>query len=131
MQFPKMQTLRRHFTPFEVPMTQAFRQLREANLLACKVPMEGYKPKKYDPNARCEYHMGQAGHSTEHCWRLKNKIQDMIDARIIQLDFLEANGLTSSSNSLLSLFGTSSRSSSSSSTKGLFLLANKLAQHLK
>ena len=47
----KVQTHRRHFTPFEVPMTQAFWQLREVNLLACEVPKEGYKPKEYDPNA--------------------------------------------------------------------------------
>ena len=55
---PNQQTPRRHFTQLKVPLTQVFKELREAKLTACKVPKEGYKPKKYDPNAQCEYHMG-------------------------------------------------------------------------
>ena len=74
------QMIRRRFTKLQVPMTQVFKQLREANILACEIPKEGNKLKKYDPNAQCEYHMGQPSHSTEGCWRLKNKVQDMIDA---------------------------------------------------
>ena len=94
---PNQQTPRRHFTQLRVPLTQVFRKLREANIVACEVPKEGYKPKKYDPDARCEYHMGQAGHSIKDCWRLKNRVQDMIDAKIIKPDFLD--GLMSNSNS--------------------------------
>ena len=33
----------------------------------------------YDPNAYCKYHQGK-GHNTEKCWRLKDAIQDLIDA---------------------------------------------------
>ena len=122
---PNQQTPRRHFTQLKVPLTQVIRKLRETNVLACEVPKERYKLKKYDPNVRCEYHMGQAGHSTKDCWRLKNRVQDMIDAKIIKPDFLD--GLINNSNSIPSLIQTSSGPTSSSSIDGLFLPADKLA----
>ena len=34
--------------------------------------------------------MGQKGHATDTCWKLKNEIQDLIDAGIIQI---KENGL--------------------------------------
>ena len=37
---PNQQTHQRHFTQLKVPLTQVFKQLREANLLACEVPKE-------------------------------------------------------------------------------------------
>ena len=37
-------------------------------------------PKGYDINARCEYHRGVKGHSTEDCMTFKNKVQSLIDA---------------------------------------------------
>ena len=33
----------------------------------------------YDPNAYCKFHQGK-GHNTEKCLRLKDAIQDLIDA---------------------------------------------------
>ncbi|XP_050909151.1 uncharacterized protein LOC127122922 [Lathyrus oleraceus] len=38
---------------------------------------------KHNPNASCAYHAGHVGHSTEECWPLKNKIQDLIDRKIL------------------------------------------------
>ncbi|XP_050919781.1 uncharacterized protein LOC127137354 [Lathyrus oleraceus] len=38
---------------------------------------------KHNPNASCAYHAGHVGHSTEDCWPLKNKIQDLIDRKIL------------------------------------------------
>ena len=55
-----------------------------------ELPREDYKPKDYNPELRCEYHLGQVGHSTDNCWRLRHKIQDLIDAKMIQLDFVKA-----------------------------------------
>ena len=34
--------------------------------------------------------MDQVGHSTDKCWRLRHKIQDLIDAKLVKLDFIEA-----------------------------------------
>ena len=37
-------------------------------------------PKGYDINARCEYHGGVRGHSTEDCMTFKDKVQSLINA---------------------------------------------------
>ncbi|XP_057453231.1 uncharacterized protein LOC130745105 [Lotus japonicus] len=44
-------------------------------------PVEPPYPKWYDPNAKCDYHAGAIGHSTENCWPLKHKVQALIDAK--------------------------------------------------
>ena len=36
-------------------------------------------PKSYDHSRRCDYHSGMVGHSTDDCFSLKHKIQDLID----------------------------------------------------
>ncbi|XP_027337884.1 uncharacterized protein LOC113851562 [Abrus precatorius] len=43
----------------------------------------------YDPNAKCEYHAGGIGDSTENCRTLKFKVQDLINAK--WLNFKEDN----------------------------------------
>ena len=40
----------------------------------------------YHPNARCAYHSESPGHDTNNCWSLKNKIQDIIEAKEIEFD---------------------------------------------
>lgn len=47
-------------------------------------------PPNYDVNARCEFHSGEPGHGTENCKALKNKVQDLIDAKAI--DFTPTGG---------------------------------------
>ena len=37
-------------------------------------------PKKHDVNAKCEYHGGVRGHSTENCMTFKDKVQSLINA---------------------------------------------------
>ena len=37
-------------------------------------------PKKYDVNAKCEYHGGIGGHSMENCMTFKDKVQSLINA---------------------------------------------------
>ena len=37
-------------------------------------------PKKYDVNAKCEYHGRVGGHSIEDCTTFKDKVQALIDA---------------------------------------------------
>ena len=37
-------------------------------------------PKKYDVNAKCEYHRGVGGHSVENCTTFKDKVQSLINA---------------------------------------------------
>ena len=37
-------------------------------------------PKRYDVNAKCEYHEGVGRHSVENCTTFKDKVQALIDA---------------------------------------------------
>ncbi|RDY12616.1 hypothetical protein CR513_02552, partial [Mucuna pruriens] len=36
-------------------------------------------PRRYDPNAKYDYHARIVGHSTKRCWSFKHKVQDLID----------------------------------------------------
>ena len=40
----------------------------------------------YHANAKCAYHSDSLGHDTNNCWALKNKIQDLIDAKEVEFD---------------------------------------------
>ena len=75
--------------------------------------------------------MGQAGHSIDTCWRFKNKVEDMIEAKLIQADFLEMNELTSSNSFVPSLMEAPSGPSSAANIRDLFLPSDKVAHHLK
>ena len=81
---------RRKFTQLPIPLSQAYHRLREDGPIYPKEPMLRYQPRRYDPDAQCEYHMGQQGHATNNCWELKNKVQDLIEANLIQLHSLES-----------------------------------------
>ncbi|XP_050916384.1 uncharacterized protein LOC127131511 [Lathyrus oleraceus] len=37
----------------------------------------------HNPNATCAYHVGYIGHSTEDCWTLKKRIQELIDQGVL------------------------------------------------
>ncbi|XP_058784596.1 uncharacterized protein LOC131659422 [Vicia villosa] len=61
-----------------IPMTYAQITLRDApNAPDTQSP-------NYKANARCAFHSGAAGHDTERCIALKNKVQDLLDQKIIQ-----------------------------------------------
>ena len=40
----------------------------------------------YHPNARCAYHSESPDHDTNNCWALKNKVQDLLEAKEIEFD---------------------------------------------
>ena len=41
---------------------------------------------RYNPNARCAYHSESPGHDTNDCWALRNKVQDLLEAKEIEFD---------------------------------------------
>jgi len=43
-------------------------------------PMQPPFPKNYDPNAKCDYHRGGVGHSTEKSVALKHKVEALISS---------------------------------------------------
>ncbi|XP_052728448.1 uncharacterized protein LOC108318774 [Vigna angularis] len=44
------------------------------------MPMQPPYPRGYDADAKCSYHGGGVGHSTERCMAFKHKVQALIDA---------------------------------------------------
>ncbi|BAT82270.1 hypothetical protein VIGAN_03225400, partial [Vigna angularis var. angularis] len=49
-------------------------------------PIRPPYPKNYDVNARCDYHAGACGHSTEACKALKRKVQSLIDSGCLKFE---------------------------------------------
>ena len=43
-------------------------------------------PRWYNENARCDYHSGNRGHSTEDCTALKRKVYDLIKVGALAFD---------------------------------------------
>ena len=83
---PKIQ-----FTKINMSLAQALQHMLKAELITLKDPPRNpntFAP-SYHPNARWAYHSNSPGHDTNGRWALKNKIQDMIDAKEIDFDPLE------------------------------------------
>jgi len=72
-----------NFDPIPMTYTKLLPQLIKKTLIA-PIPaqlMQPSYPKWFDPNAKCEYHGGAIGHSTENCKALKIKVQGLINAK--------------------------------------------------
>ncbi|RDY12195.1 hypothetical protein CR513_03054, partial [Mucuna pruriens] len=71
----------RTLDPIPMSYTELLPLLLQQNLLDM-IPLKPIQlpyPKSYDPNTKCDFHDGVIGHSTEKCWGLKHKVQDVID----------------------------------------------------
>ena len=71
-----------NFTPIPMTYTELLPDLIKNALVALcpvKVVQPPY-PRYYDTNAKCEYHSGEIGHSTENCRALKYKVQSLLDS---------------------------------------------------
>ena len=67
-------------------LTEARHHLLDLKLISLRnmPPPPGRLPPNYDANARCEFHSGRIGHSTDNCFALKCGIQDLLDAKKIE-----------------------------------------------
>ena len=74
-------------------LAQALQCMLKVELITLKDPLRNPNTSSpsYHPNERCAYHFDSPGHDTNGCWALKNKIQDMIDAKEIEFDPLETH----------------------------------------
>ncbi|TYK04059.1 uncharacterized protein E5676_scaffold3019G00010 [Cucumis melo var. makuwa] len=70
------------FDPIPMTYTELLPQLIQNRQLAPipMIPIQPPYPKWYDSNARCDYHAGGVGYSTENCLALKRKVQSLINA---------------------------------------------------
>jgi len=70
------------FTPISMTYTELLPDLLK-NALVSLCPaktLQSPYPKYYNASAKCEYHSGEMGHSTENCRALKFKVQSLIDS---------------------------------------------------
>ena len=83
---------KRQFTPLGMTLSQILPQLLETKLVTLRDPPKNPNrtPSRYNPNVRCAYHSDSPGHATDDCWTLRNKVQDLIDAKEVQFDSPEA-----------------------------------------
>ncbi|PKI69151.1 hypothetical protein CRG98_010466 [Punica granatum] len=79
---------RKQYTTLPAPPSHIFRQLLAGNKIRTEAPGPHFDPSMQNQNLRCEYHQGAPGHTLNTCWRLRHKIQEMIDTR--QISFNEA-----------------------------------------
>jgi len=99
-----------NFTPLPMTYTELLPDLLKNSLLVlclAKVVQPPY-PRYYDPNAKCEYHSGEVGHSTENYRALKYKVKSLIDSKWLTFQdqklSVEQNplsGHTSSTNAIM------------------------------
>ena len=82
---PKKDTPRRQFSNINMPLSQALQHMLKAEFITLKNPPQHVNTSspKYNPNVRCAYHSNSPGHDTDECWALKNKIQDLINERVL------------------------------------------------
>jgi len=71
------------FDPIPMSYTDLFRHLQQNSLISPRSmkPLEPPFPRWYDPDAKCEFHAGAMGHTTESCRGLKYVVQDLINAK--------------------------------------------------
>ncbi|PKI61510.1 hypothetical protein CRG98_018094 [Punica granatum] len=56
------------------------------NKIKTEVPGLSFDPTVQNQNMHCEFHQGAPGHTLDTCWRLRDRIQEMIDARQISFN---------------------------------------------
>ncbi|PKI38860.1 hypothetical protein CRG98_040760 [Punica granatum] len=79
------QMQRKQFTPLPAPLSHIYRQLLAGNKIRSIAPNPDFDLTIQDQSRRCEYHQGAPCHTTDNCWKLRERIQQMIDDK--QLTF--------------------------------------------
>lgn len=83
----KAQTVRkerRQFTELYMPLNHAFSRVAILGLLSPLdlKPLPNPLPHRFKENEYCAFHQSR-GHDTNHCYRLRHEIQDLIDRGVI------------------------------------------------
>jgi len=97
------------FTPILITCMELLPDLLKNTLVAlCPAKtLQSPYPRYYDANAKCEYHSGEVGHSTENCCALKFKVQSLIDSEWLtfqeQKPSVDKNPLTGHANTTVNV----------------------------
>ncbi|PKI56708.1 hypothetical protein CRG98_022900 [Punica granatum] len=70
---------RRQYPALPIPLSHIYRQIRDK--IGIIAPGLSFDPTIQDQSKQCEYHQGAPGHTLDTCWRLRERIQEMIDAK--------------------------------------------------
>ncbi|XP_031392070.1 uncharacterized protein LOC116204132 [Punica granatum] len=74
------------FTPLPTPLSHIYRQLLAGDMIRPTVPSPSFVPANQDQSLHCEYHSGAPGHTTDNCWKLREEVQKLIDAKKISFN---------------------------------------------
>ncbi|KAK2443920.1 hypothetical protein QL285_014983 [Trifolium repens] len=79
------QRAKKVFDPIPVSYSQLLAYLVHNGMVTpiSSLPRNPPFPAWYDPKAKCAYHADAEGHSTENCWVFKNKVQELIDKKLL------------------------------------------------
>ncbi|PKI64502.1 hypothetical protein CRG98_015065 [Punica granatum] len=75
----------KQFTPLPAPLSHIYRQPLAGNKIRTIAPNLDFDSAVQDQSRHYEYHQGVPGHTTDNCWKLRERIQQMIDVK--QLTF--------------------------------------------
>ncbi|PKI58432.1 hypothetical protein CRG98_021190 [Punica granatum] len=89
---------RRQYPSLPVPLSHIYQQLRASNKIGTIAPGPNFDPTIQDRSKQCEYHRGPPGHTLNNCWKLRERIQDMINAK--ELTFNAVRSLNVQANPL-------------------------------
>ncbi|KAK2428833.1 hypothetical protein QL285_027320 [Trifolium repens] len=87
------QRAKRIFDPIPVSYSQLLPYLVHNGMVTpiASLPRNPPFPAWYDPKAKCAYHADAEGHSTENCRVFKNKVQELIDKKLLSFKEGEPN----------------------------------------
>ncbi|KAL3748721.1 hypothetical protein ACJRO7_009890 [Eucalyptus globulus] len=86
------QFTKRQFSPLPGPLSQVLPILQKKGLISHEPKRpNAEKFSNYDPSKKCDYHMGEVGHSTDECLTLKHKIQNLLDTKAFSFRTTQPN----------------------------------------
>ena len=91
---PKAGTDRIRWDPISSSYAKLFSKLMESRLIMLihLPPLKPPFPKWYDPNTHYDFHCGNPGHSIENCTALKNRVQNLIQVGLVELETSDEQG---------------------------------------
>ena len=78
-----------------MPMADLYTYLLERKLVTSMFsrPRKGPLSPCFDPSKKCEHYFGVEGHTLEECYHLRDRVQDLIDNKLIQFDNAVASNI--------------------------------------
>ena len=78
----------RKYTPLPMPMADLYAYLLERKLVTplFQRPRKGPFPPGFDLSKKYEHHFRVEGHTLEECFQLRDRVQNLIDNKLIQFD---------------------------------------------